>query len=60
MKYVVGFLVACVMWVAVLYNLEVPEYKIYDCGMAEWHPDVPIEVKIECRKMRSQNRSIGV
>jgi hypothetical protein len=25
----------------------------YDCGMAEWHPDIPQQVKEECRKMRS-------
>lgn len=22
----------------------------YDCGMAEWHPDIPNKVKEECRK----------
>jgi hypothetical protein len=25
----------------------------YDCGMAEWHPDIPQQVKEECRKIRS-------
>jgi hypothetical protein len=29
-----------------------PEYKVYDCGMAEWHPDIPTDVKEECRKRR--------
>lgn len=24
--------------------------KVYDCGMAEWHPDIPAKVKEECRK----------
>lgn len=28
------------------------QVRIYDCGMAEWHPDIPIEVKEECRKRR--------
>jgi hypothetical protein len=27
-----------------------PEGRIYDCGMAEWHPDIPVEVKEECRR----------
>jgi len=27
---------------------------VYDCGMAEWHPDIPTAVKEECRKIRSQ------
>lgn len=28
---------------------------VYDCNMAEWHPDIPKEVKEECRRM---NRGI--
>lgn len=24
--------------------------RVYDCGMAEWHPDIPNRVKEECRK----------
>jgi hypothetical protein len=27
--------------------------RVYDCGMAEWHPDIPPKVKEECRKLRS-------
>ena len=26
------------------------QVRVYDCGMAEWHPDIPKEVKEECRK----------
>lgn len=26
--------------------------KVYDCSMAEWHPDIPTEVRDECRKLR--------
>lgn len=26
------------------------EGRVYDCGMAEWHPDIPKAVKEECRK----------
>jgi hypothetical protein len=29
-----------------------PQGRVYDCGMAEWHPDIPVEVKEECRRMR--------
>lgn len=25
---------------------------VYDCGMAEWHPDIPTKVKEECRRKR--------
>ena len=24
--------------------------RVYDCGMAEWHPDIPPVVKEECRR----------
>jgi len=44
-KYIIGFIVASVLWVILLSNVEIPEYKIYDCGMAEWHPDIPPRVK---------------
>lgn len=29
--------------------------RYYDCGMAEWHPDIPPKVKEECRKIRTEN-----
>ena len=29
--------------------------RTYDCGMAEWHPDIPKEVKDECRKIRKED-----
>ncbi len=25
--------------------------RVYDCGMAEWHPDIPNAVKEECRRI---------
>lgn len=27
---------------------------VYDCSMAEISPDIPVKVKEECRKLRSQ------
>jgi hypothetical protein len=32
-----------------------PQGRVYACGMAEWHPDIPAEVKEECRKMRRED-----
>jgi len=29
--------------------------RTYDCGMAEWHPDIPNNVKEECRRIRTEN-----
>ena len=56
-KYFVGFLVGFLLWVFILSMTPMPERsQVYDCGMAEWHPDIPKEVKEECRKIRSQQK----
>ena len=36
----------------VLALLPAPEYKIYDCSVAEFHPDFPPDVREQCRKQR--------
>ena len=54
-KYIIGFVVACIIWVIVLSQVDIPEYRVYDCGMAEWQPDIPLEVREECRKRRYQD-----
>lgn len=54
-KYVIGFIVACVIWIFILSQISMPEYKIYDCSLSEWHPDIPIDVKEECRRRRHQD-----
>lgn len=51
-KFIFGFLLACIIWLFLLSQIDMPEYRVYDCGMAEWHPDIPLEVKEECRKRR--------
>jgi hypothetical protein len=33
-----------------LFTTEGSMTRVYDCGMAEWHPDIPPAVKEECRK----------
>lgn len=54
LKYIIGFVAGFIFWLIVLYLVPMPEegYKIIDCGMAEWHPDIPAEVRDECRKQR--------
>lgn len=56
MKYISNIIIALSLAVLAVYILtsETPEYRVYDCGMAEWHPDIPTEVKEECRKRRSK------
>ena len=34
-----------------VYNFN-QEGRVYDCGVAEWHPDIPNAVKEECRRLR--------
>ena len=52
-KYFVGFLFGVLLWVFILSITPMPERShVYDCGMAEWHPDIPKEVKEECRRLR--------
>ena len=55
MKYISNIIIALSLAVLAVYILmsDTPEYRVYDCGMAEWHPDIPVEVKEECRKRRS-------
>lgn len=39
----------CTTWLMSTHDSKV---RVYDCGMAEWHPDIPSKVKEECRKLR--------
>ena len=58
-KYLVGFLVGFLLWAFILSITPMPETKIYDCSMAEWHPDIPKDVKEECRKLRMKAPSLN-
>lgn len=33
-----------------------PTVKVYDCGMAEWHPDIPQDIKEKCRELNRNKR----
>ncbi len=53
MKEYITFIVAVVALVSamfILVNGDYPTGRVYDCGMAEWHPDIPPAVKEECRR----------
>jgi hypothetical protein len=30
---------------------------VYDCNLAEWHPDVPSNIKEECRKLKLEEHN---
>jgi hypothetical protein len=57
MKYAVGALAATVLWLALLSFISMPEVRIYDCNLSEFHPDFPPSVKEECRKKRMEKNS---
>lgn len=56
MKYAIGAVAATVFWALLFSFIPAPEGKIYDCSIAEFHPDIPPKVKEECRKKRMQNK----
>jgi hypothetical protein len=45
--------------ITILLNFGSDRQKVYDCGMAEWHPDIPIKIKEECRKLRQEQQRIN-
>ena len=53
-KYLIGFAVGFLLWILILSLTPMPEYRVYDCGMAEWHPDIPMEVRKQCRELKQQ------
>ena len=52
MKYFIGFIFATILWILVLAIVPMPTEKVYDCSIAEFHPDIPPIVKEECRRLR--------
>jgi hypothetical protein len=49
-----GALVLLCMLSLVIWGNSLPRARVYDCSLAEFHPDYPAEVKNECRRIRSQ------
>ena len=50
----IGLVLAMVGLIVVGNHL--PGQKVYDCSLAEFHPDFPADVKEECRKIRGQKK----
>ncbi len=49
---IVGFIIA---FLIMFFVFPKQQGRAYDCGMAEWHPDIPNKVKEECRRIRAEN-----
>jgi len=57
-KEIIIFAISLVaLWISLIF-MPRTDTKIYDCGMAEWHPDIPPKVKEECRKLKSNEQRI--
>jgi len=53
-RYIFLLAIILVTLVLVFTDFGKPTVKVYDCGMAEWHPDIPKDVREECRKLRRE------
>lgn len=53
-RYIIILAIATVALILTFTSFGKSEVKVYDCGMAEWHPDIPNAVKEECRKLRRE------
>ena len=49
-----GALTAAFICATMLFAMPKQEGKLYDCGLAEISPDYPVQVKEECRKLRTE------
>lgn len=56
MKQAVAAVILLIM-VLTLSTCEHDQTRVYDCGMAEWHPDIPSAVKEECRKRFKESQT---
>ena len=60
-KYIIGFIIGCFFCIGILALIPMSEgSRVYDCGMAEWHPDIPKEVREECRRLRMSQPGITI
>jgi hypothetical protein len=55
MKDIIIIVLGVSLMIAVLINIKPDQGRIYDCGMAEWHPDIPNRVKEECRRLHYED-----
>ena len=54
---VIAILVAVALaWLLWLINPD-EQYRVYDCSLAEFHPDYPPAVREECRKLRHDQKN---
>ncbi len=50
-KDIIIVILAGILFTIVVLNKPENQGRVYDCGMAEWHPDIPQVVREECRRL---------
>jgi len=53
MKQYIFVAVVVIAALAIIYLYPKTTYIVYDCSIAEFHPDIPIRVKEACREQRA-------
>ena len=54
MKNILAVVIAFIGIIVLVLLTAERQSVVYDCRDAHWHPDVPIEVKKECRKLMQE------
>jgi hypothetical protein len=54
MKLIISVVLIAILVYAMI-AIGLPTGKTYDCSIAEFHPDYPVQVKEACRDLRKQN-----
>jgi hypothetical protein len=57
---IVSVLIVLSISILILVNNRFPKVDYYNCEIAEFHPDYPIAVKEECRRIRSNAKRVTV
>ena len=61
MKTLALIIIACTVAVVLTWMLWLiiprESYRVYDCSLAEFHPDYPPAVREECRRIRHEQKN---
>jgi hypothetical protein len=55
-KIIILLLSVVVIFILMFSGFGKQQEKVYDCSIAEFHPDYPVRVKEECRRLRYQDQ----
>lgn len=60
MKDLMVVIICAVIALSLVFTVDWPTERYYDCSLAEFHPDYPQEVKQACRQMMLNSRKTYV